>query len=537
MRLRLYRKKDAVSAPMAVHRAIVCVDVQGYTDRSRTNVDQIAVRDGMYRALDCAFTRSGVAWKDCYHEDRGDGVLILVPSQIPKNLLVTGVPRRLADELCEHNQVHPGPARIRLRLAVHAGEVYHDKHGVAATAVNVAFRLLEAEVLKRGLAQTPGVLAVIASQWFYEEVIRHTPASRPETYRQVRVSVKETETTAWLCLPDHLRPPGVAAPVVLPRLPRGGVAITRQLSAVTAGFIGRISGSGQAVRAQPDLAGVRPAWPGAGHDRLTAGWPGRGIALDASLPHIARVYDYLLGGKDNFAADRAVGDQIITSLSAAQVGVRAQRDLLGRVIQYLVGEVGLRQLLDIGSGLPAEENPHEIAQRIDPATRVVYLDNDPIVLSHARALLADNMTTFAAQGDLKDPAGILANPDVRERLDWDQPIGLLLCGILHYILDEEKPAELVAALSSALPSGSYIFIHHLLASDDPASAILQAEMQKGLGRTQFRTFTQVKELFGDLELVEPGVVLVPDWRPCSRTPSVRDHPVLGLACAGVARKP
>jgi hypothetical protein len=249
------------------------------------------------------------------------------------------------------------------------------------------------------------------------------------------------------------------------------------------------------------------------------------------------VYDYLLGGKDNFAADRAVGDTIIASLPAVQVGVRAQREVLGRVVRYLVGEAGLRQLLDIGSGLPTAENVHEIAQQISPATRVVYLDNDPIVLSHARALLADDTATFAAEGDLKDPAGILASPDVRKNLDWEQPVGLLLCGILHYVLDEEHPAELVATLYDALPSGSYVFIHHLLASDNPASATLQAEMQKGLGRTQFRTFTQIRELFGDLELIEPGLVLVPEWRPYLHTSSVRDHPVLGLAAAGVARKP
>jgi hypothetical protein len=161
--------------------------------------------------------------------------------------------------------------------------------------------------------------------------------------------------------------------------------------------------------------------------------------FDASRPHVARVYDYLLGGKDNFAADRAVGDQMIASLPAVQVGVRAQRDVLGRVVRFLVGEVGIRQLLDIGSGLPTAENVHEIAQRIEPATRVVYLDHDPVVLSHARALLADDKATFVADADLRDPSGILSHPDVLDHLDWDEPIGLLMCGILHYILDEENP--------------------------------------------------------------------------------------------------
>ncbi len=166
------------------------------------------------------------------------------------------------------------------------------------------------------------------------------------------------------------------------------------------------------------------------------------------------MYDYLLGGKDNFAADRAVGDQMVASLPAVQVGVRAQRDVLGRVVRYLVGEAGLRQLLDIGSGLPTAENVHEIAQHVEPSTRVVYLDHDPIVLSHAKALLADDKATFVADGDLRDPAGLLASPDVREHLDWDEPIGLLMCGILHYILDEENPADIVAKLYRALPSAA-----------------------------------------------------------------------------------
>ena len=258
--------------------------------------------------------------------------------------------------------------------------------------------------------------------------------------------------------------------------------------------------------------------------------------FDASRPHVARLYDYLLGGKDNFAADRAVGDQMITSLPAVQVGVRAQRDVLGRVVRYLVGEAGLRQLFDIGSGLPTAENVHEIAQHVEPSTRVVYLDHDPIVLSHAKALLADDKSTFVVEGDLRDPAGILANQDVCELLAWDQPIGLLMCGILHYVLDEESPADIVAKLYDALPSGSYVFIHHLLQLDDPASATLQEQMRKGVGRAQFRTMDEVRVLFDGLEFVEPGLVLVPDWRPDPGTPQVRDHPVLQMACAGVARK-
>lgn len=275
---------------------------------------------------------------------------------------------------------------------------------------------------------------------------------------------------------------------------------------------------------------------GCRYDQVVADPLADAAEFNPARPHIARVYDYLLGGKDNFAADRAVGDQIIASLPAAQIGVRAQRAVLARVVHFLVADAGVRQLLDIGSGLPTAQNVHQIAQRIDPAAKVIYVDNDPVVLAHARALLADDSVTFAAKGDLRDPAGILASPEVSTRLDWEKPIGLLLCGILHYFLDEDHPAELVKVLSDALPPGSYVFIHHLLHRGDPASARLEAAMQQGLGRSQFRTLEQVRELFGGLELIEPGLVPVPDWRPDETTVTARRHPVLGLACVGVALK-
>jgi hypothetical protein len=258
--------------------------------------------------------------------------------------------------------------------------------------------------------------------------------------------------------------------------------------------------------------------------------------FDPTKPNIARVYDHLLGGKDNFVVDRALGDQIIASMPSVQIGVRAQRAVLGRVVRYLVGEVGISQLIDVGSGLPTADNVHEVAHRLDPRARVVYVDNDPVVLAHARALLADSAATIAVSGDLRQ-AGLLDDPDLRQHLDWGQPVGLLLCGILHHILDSEHPGELTQELYRALPSGSYVFIHHLVDSGDPAIADVQAALQQGLGRGQFRTWEQVRDMFDGLELVEPGLVLVPDWRPDPSTPSARDFPVLRLACAGVARKP
>ena len=191
----------------AVHRAILCVDVEQFGDRRRTHPHQAAVRSGLYAALRTAFARSGVPWTDCYHEDRGDGALILVPPEVPKNLLAVNVPRELAAALAEHNRAHDRQARIRLRLAVHAGEIHRDDYGVVGTAINVAFRLLESGPLRQALADSSGVIAVIASQWIFDEVIRHDPATDTALYRRVQISVKETRDTAWICRPDDPYPP------------------------------------------------------------------------------------------------------------------------------------------------------------------------------------------------------------------------------------------------------------------------------------------------------------------------------------------
>jgi S-adenosyl methyltransferase len=257
----------------------------------------------------------------------------------------------------------------------------------------------------------------------------------------------------------------------------------------------------------------------------------------ASRPHMARVYDYMLGGTSNFAADRALGDQIVAAMPDVQVGVRAQRAVLGRVVSYLAGQAGIRQFLDIGSGLPTADNVHQIAQRANPAARVAYVDNDPLVLSQATELVAGDPATIVSAGDLRDPGRIVASPQLRAHLDFSEPVGLLLCGILHYIPDDGDPAGLVAALGQALPAGSCLFIQHLLASEDAAHPDVQATMQAGLGSVRFRTRTEVTRMFAGFELIEPGLVLVPQWRPDPDTPSERDWPVLRLACAGVARKP
>jgi O-methyltransferase involved in polyketide biosynthesis len=258
---------------------------------------------------------------------------------------------------------------------------------------------------------------------------------------------------------------------------------------------------------------------------------------EATPPNIARVYDYLLGGKDHYPADREVGRRIEQALPEVHLGVQQQRAVLRRVVSHLVGEAGLRQLIDIGSGLPTANNVHQVAQGIDPATRVAYVDNDPVVLAHARALLADNKETVVVAGDLREPAALLADPVLREHIDLTRPVGLLLCGILHYVLDEEEPARILGELVDALPSGSYVFLHHLLAAGDEEAAAAEAILRQGVGRAQFRTPAQVAAFLDGLALVDPGVVTVAEWRPDDDTPPLSTHPVLRLAAVGVARKP
>ena len=268
---------------------------------------------------------------------------------------------------------------------------------------------------------------------------------------------------------------------------------------------------------------------------MTSGY--RGSPIDTTHPNIARVYDYLLGGKDNFEADRELGDRIKDAMPGVRLGVEQQRAVLRRVVRYLVGEAGIGQIIDIGSGLPTAGNVHETAREIAPGTRVVYVDHDPVVLTHARALMSDDRTTIAIGGDARDIDGILGNPELKAHVDLNRPVGLLLCGLLHHILDDEDPFGMVAAYRAALPSGSYLFIHHLAEVDDPTVAAAQAELQRATGRGQFRPADRIALFFDGLEMVDPGLVSVTEWRPDAATPSVDTNPVLRLAVAGLARKP
>lgn len=206
---------DAARPQPDLHRTVVVVDVEGFGDPLRTNVHQRAVRGGLYRALEQAFDTAGVSWTNCDREDRGDGVFILAPPDMPKAPFVAAVPHALAAALHAHNTTHPTEEHIRLRMALHAGEVAYDKHGVTAASINLAFRLVDAEPVRAALAESPGVLAVITSEWFFDEVVWHSPDTDPATFRPVRVKVKETSAVGWISLPDHPYPPDPA------RLPAG----------------------------------------------------------------------------------------------------------------------------------------------------------------------------------------------------------------------------------------------------------------------------------------------------------------------------
>ena len=192
-----------MEAPRPVHRTIVVIDVEGFGDRRRTNRHQVAVRDGLYRAVGEGFQQVEIPWDADAREDRGDGMFVLIPPEVPKSLLVEALPSALVAALEAHNRARTGQERIRLRMALHAGEVNYDQHGVTGASINLAFRLVDAEPLKAALAGSSGVLAIIVSSWFFEEVVRHLAADDAASYRPVPVAVKETTTTGWICLPDH----------------------------------------------------------------------------------------------------------------------------------------------------------------------------------------------------------------------------------------------------------------------------------------------------------------------------------------------
>jgi SAM-dependent methyltransferase len=266
------------------------------------------------------------------------------------------------------------------------------------------------------------------------------------------------------------------------------------------------------------MAGVEPVNPG--------------FRFDPSVPHPARIYSYWLGGKDHYAADREVAEEVIRRRPQVVAGARANRAFLARVVRYLAGECGIRQFLDIGTGLPAPASTHQVAQAIAPDSRVVYVDNDPLVLVHARALLTSDPhgSCGYAEADLRDTPPVLAG--AAQTLDLARPVAVLLLAVLHLVADADDPAGVVAALARRLAPGSFVVISHLTRDFAPGPVTAAVEAYHALvpGPLVARSHAQVSALFGGLPLVAPGVVPITEWRPATGpSPQTAD------LYAGVAR--
>jgi hypothetical protein len=263
--------------------------------------------------------------------------------------------------------------------------------------------------------------------------------------------------------------------------------------------------------------------------------PERPLATYASIAHVARVYDYLLGGKDNFAADREAAEHAIRINPDIVSTARANRAFGIRATSYLVSQAGIRQFLDIGTGMPTNNNIHEVAQSIAPESRIVYVDHDPIVSTHARALLtsAPEGVTDYIEADLREPGKILA--EAARTLDFSRPVAIMLIAVLHLILDQDDPYDLVSRLVNAVVPGSYVVISHAASDIDTGAMISMASRLNELMAQPSvpRTHREVASFFAGLDLLEPGLVRVPEWRPAS----VSDSAARAQMWGAVGRKP
>jgi hypothetical protein len=264
------------------------------------------------------------------------------------------------------------------------------------------------------------------------------------------------------------------------------------------------------------------------HDRN-----GAGTGLDTSVPNVARVYDYLLGGKDNFAADRQLGEQLLTEFPQSAWISRQNRAFLGRAVRHCA-EQGVAQFLDVGSGLPTMENVHQIARQVIPSATVVYTDNDPVAVSHAQALLADSDGVTAMQGDVREPGGILADAQSLGRIDLSRPVVVVLAAVLHFITEEEDPAGIARAFRDAMCAGSYLIVSHATHDVLPEESVRASSMYKRASAPMItRSHEEIAAFFSGLELVEPGLAFTVQWRAPVEFP----RPGRAGIYAGVGRKP
>ncbi|GAA0612648.1 SAM-dependent methyltransferase [Kribbella sandramycini] len=235
--------------------------------------------------------------------------------------------------------------------------------------------------------------------------------------------------------------------------------------------------------------------------------------FDMTRPSIARTYDYLLGGKDNFAVDRAFGDRFVHELPGSPVIATDNRAALIRAVREIVATTGIRQFVDLGSGLPTADNVHQVAQRYAPETKVVYVDNDPIVLAHGQALLAENDHTTVIQADLREPKAIYDHEGTRRLISFDEPVAVIFSAILHHVNDDEDPHGLFRFWADRIVPGSHVFVSHFRSENDPRSAEIEAVLQGSLGRGRWRTEAEIRALFGDdFTILDPGLVPAARWR-------------------------
>jgi SAM-dependent methyltransferase len=258
--------------------------------------------------------------------------------------------------------------------------------------------------------------------------------------------------------------------------------------------------------------------------------------VDTGKANIARVYDWWLGGDHNFLADRDVARSIIAVEPNTRATMRANRAFLGRAVRYLANEAGIRQFLDIGSGIPTENNVHQVAQKAAPGARVVYADNDDVAVAHSRLILNDNPDAAVLQADLRDPAAILAAPETQLLIDFTQPVALLLVAVLHFIADTDQPGTILATLRDALAPGSYLVISHGCrdAKPDTASNVETVYNSRVAAQVTARTSDQVARFFDGFTLIDPGLAWVSAWRPDSPA-DVPDDPSKYWMLAGVGR--
>ncbi|MGH3378499.1 MAG: SAM-dependent methyltransferase [Actinoallomurus sp.] len=259
--------------------------------------------------------------------------------------------------------------------------------------------------------------------------------------------------------------------------------------------------------------------------------------LRTNRPTPARMYDYYLGGKDNFAVDREAAEQVLSAAPEVRVLATENRAFLGRAVRFLAAEAGIRQFIDVGAGLPTQGNVHEIAQAVDPAARVVYIDNDPIVRMHAKSLLPSDGTTAVIEADMRDPRPILDHPDLHRLIRFDEPVAVLFMSVLHFVSDEHDPYGIVTAFRDVSAPGSHLALSHITSPDQNAGAAeAAADVYKARATSPaiLRSPKEIQALFDGYGLVEPGLVNLPQWRP-DPLARARDAESVWMLC-GVGRK-